>query len=174
MKGIEHTVTTFNKKGKESRLRFVDRWHTRGPLSYGFYFENRARPTGRIYVNGEEWTRNGANERSKKQLRLLHRGDNPSHRWIGTWSVPSTWTKHRRREKKYQFQLRRESIISVTGILAHFGVRANSRRAITSISVTMEKCRCAPEVIDPWLLSGRRSRTLYRVIRIDTRRFTIL
>lgn len=58
-------------------------------------------------------------------------------------SRPSTRAKQRRREKRYQFQLRPESIISVRGILAHFDVRATLQRVSTSISVTIEKCWCA-------------------------------
>lgn len=89
-----------------------------------------------------QFARSGTNER--KRERIFGKAISSFHEstLLIDESRPSTRAKQPRREKRYQFQLRPESIISVRGILAHFGVRATLRRASTSISVTIEKCWC--------------------------------
>ena len=81
--------------------------------------------------------------------------------------------KKKKKKKKYQFQLRRESIISVKGILARFGAEPPPRDRPPHPFRWLWKNVGAREVIDPWLPSGRRSRTTsngwYESTRADLR-----
>lgn len=152
--------------------RAIDRSITRAYVFaqiFHFSFSNPPSPSSRI-----EETRGETNSEKKKWFRLFHRLLSSSTLYNG--SRPSARAKHRekkKKEKKYQFQLRRESIISVKGILAHFGAEPPPPDRPPHPFRWLWKNVGAREVIDPWLPSGRRSRTTsngwYESTRADLR-----